>query len=214
MLWYYVDCMAKWCKVNPWISTLCSTLMMIFLAASFLLVLVRAFGSKSRMKLMKHSFHLPPALCPWASPPERLKKSHPTNSLNNHPWRHSRCNQHGWNARRVDFSCICLGCRNENVLDLCQSMSLGAKNGSQRAFCRAKHIFLTFNVWSKMRHMSNISLRWEYLLATLPRKLLWLCVLSQQEHAYPLKFVGWWCLWMVALIQIWLKLDLFVRIKN
>lgn len=78
---------------------------------------------------------------PWVSPPERLKKSHPTNSLNNHPWRHSRCNQHGWNARRVFFFWICLGCGNEKVLDLCQSMSLGAKNGSQRAFCRAKHIF-------------------------------------------------------------------------
>lgn len=39
------------------------------------------------------------------------------------------------------FFWICLGCGNEKVLDLCQSMSLGAKNGSQRAFCRAKHIF-------------------------------------------------------------------------
>ena len=67
MFWYYVDCMAKWCKVNPWISTVCSTLMMIFLAASFLLVLAWAFCSKSRMKLMKHSFHLPPALYPWAT---------------------------------------------------------------------------------------------------------------------------------------------------
>lgn len=205
-MFWYIACMAKWCKVNPWISTLCSPSWWFFLVASFLLVLVRAFCSKSCTKLMKHSFHLPPSPFilgqPMGISPERLKKSHPTNSLNNHPWRRSRCNQHGWNARRVlffGFAWVVAMKMSWIYVSLC----LWEQRMDHREHSKGPSIFCWLSICEATWHASHV--KHFFAVGTLTRHTAAWTAAAQRfitTGAYPLKFVGWWCLRMVGLIQV------------